>query len=341
MSYNNGNGYNYNNGGYAPAAQPQAPAPQYGAPQGGYSQPAQQTGYPQQAPQNAYPQQSGYRQQAPQNQAPNNAYGQQQNAGYQQQGSGTGSVSYSQYSIFIPEKAMALEDTALVVCLNSIKKELNLYIEKLMSRENKPLVKFSFDLTMGDTDCARLFGKDAVTTNHKIRVEALMAGYQATNFLDHIPQCTKSIILTLGNMKLGQFKSRDGSTSMKVDAFVIGMFVDHASTKYKNSDIKAANLPESKPYHVNVRKPKANGGASAQAPYQQQGAPYGATPQSGYSQQAPAQNPGYPPQGQPAQYGAPQQGSGYGYGYAAQNPNAAPPMPGATQHGGNGEELAF
>lgn len=353
MAYNNGNGYGYNNGGYAPQGQPQQ-APQQ-------QMPAQNQGYaPQgQGPQYAAPPQGGYPQPAhPQNQsypaAPNAGYGQPaQNAGYPQQGNGKEKVPYSQYIINIPENAMALEHCSMTIALNSIKKELNLYIEQLTSKNNNPLVKFSFDLTIGDTDCARLFGRDVVNPDHKIRIEALMAGYHAENFLKAVPQCTKTIILMINNMKLGSFNRRDGSSQPKVDAFVVGYFVDHNSSKYKSSDIKAANLQEAKPYHVNIRKAKDSGnGAPSQSPYPQQAAPYGAPaqggyqqpapPQGGYPQQAPAQNNGYAPQGQPqqaSQYGAPQP-NGYGYGYAAQQP-AQNPLPGTTQYGGNGGELPF
>ncbi|MBQ6403356.1 MAG: hypothetical protein IJJ43_06335 [Oscillospiraceae bacterium] len=347
MGYNNGNGYSYNNGsgGYAPQGQPQNAAPQ-----GGYPQQTPAQNYPPQgqAPQYGTPQ-GGYPQQAPaQNPgyapAPNGSYGQApQQSGYQQQGSGREKVQYSSYIVNIPENASCLEDTQVTVALNNIDKSLNLYIEQLTSKNNNRCVKFSFDLTMADSECSRLLGKDAVAPDHKIRFEALMAGWDAENFLKYIPHCSKTIVLMLRKLKLDSFTRRDGSSVPKVDCLVSGYFVVNMSSKYKAAAIKAANLEESKPYHVNVRKPKNDGGgAPAQAPYSQQSAPYGA-PQGGYPQQAPAQNTGYTPApngayGQPPQQSGYQQPGGNGYGYGAPPQNG---MPGATQYGGSGGKLPF
>ena len=153
------------------------------------------------------------------------------------------------------------EDLVMTLVLG-ISTTQNLFFNKFLSKNGNVCVGVATDIVLSDQFVADMFGQHVVRPDHIVSLQFSFAGYTAKNFLEHIPNCTKNIIVQLKNFSVQSFSRRDGSQGMQIRANCVGMQVDHYSSKYKAGELKQySTLSISSPYSV---KDNTNGATAGQ-----------------------------------------------------------------------------
>ena len=170
------------------------------------------------------------------------------------------------------------EDLVMTLVLG-ISTTQNLFFNKFLSKNGNVCVGVATDIVLSDQFVADMFGQHVVRPDHIVSLQFSFAGYTAKNFLEHIPNCTKNIIVQLKNFSVQSFSRRDGSQGIQIRANCVGMQVDHYSSKYKAGELRQYNnLSISSPYSV---KDNTNGAAAGQQ-MQNSAAGYPQPPQNMY-----------------------------------------------------------
>lgn len=172
-----------------------------------------------------------------------------------------------------------LEDLQMTVILGLAQ---NLNFNKFLSTNGNICVGVRAELTVGDKLISDLLGAQMVKPDHKYALQFILAGYTAKRFLEHVPNCTKSLVFVLKDFNVSNFDRRDGTKDFALRANCVGMQIVHSSSRFKPSEVKACNLQPSAPFSVYDSTNGADTAGNGNAPQQQYKQP--APQQQGFAQ---------------------------------------------------------